>query len=111
MQALPKVAKSNANIDGWESAKSNAWTYQASTPLTKEFVEVKAVSNDNLYESKPIKFMVASDGITTGIEAIEAEAGAAEVEWFNLQGVRVENPAAGLYIRRQGNKVEKVAVK
>lgn len=111
VQALPKVAKSSANIDGWESAKSNAWTYQASTPLTKEFVEVKAVSNDNLYESKPIKFMVASDGITTGIEAIEAEAGAAEVEWFNLQGVRVENPAAGLYIRRQGNKVEKVVVK
>lgn len=111
VQALPKVAKSSANIDGWESANSNAWTYQASTPLTKEFVEVKAVSNDNLYESKPIKFMVASDGITTGIEAIEAETGAAEVEWFNLQGVRVENPAAGLYIRRQGNKVEKVVVK
>lgn len=111
VQALPKAAKSSANIDGWESANSNAWTYQASTPLTKELVEVKAVSNDNLYESKPIKFMVASDGVTTGVEAIEAEGNEAEVEWFNLQGVRVENPAQGLYIRRQGNKVEKVAVK
>lgn len=33
------------------------------------------------------------------------------VEYFNLQGVRVAEPAAGLYIRRQGNKVEKVTVK
>ncbi|MDE6416833.1 MAG: hypothetical protein K2K68_07395 [Duncaniella sp.] len=35
----------------------------------------------------------------------------APVEYFNLQGVRVENPAAGLYIRRQGNKSTKVLVK
>ena len=30
------------------------------------------------------------------------------VEYFNLQGVRVANPENGLYIRRQGSKVEKV---
>lgn len=35
----------------------------------------------------------------------------APVEYFNLQGVRVDNPAAGLYIRRQGNKTIKVLVK
>lgn len=35
----------------------------------------------------------------------------APVEYFNLQGVHVENPAAGLYIRRQGNKTAKVIVK
>ena len=33
------------------------------------------------------------------------------VEYFNLQGMRVENPAAGLYIRRHGNTTEKVLVK
>ncbi|MDE6377144.1 MAG: hypothetical protein K2K72_00190, partial [Duncaniella sp.] len=32
----------------------------------------------------------------------------APVEYYNLQGVRVANPENGLYIRRQGNKVEKV---
>lgn len=32
----------------------------------------------------------------------------APVEYYNLQGVRVENPAKGLYIRKQGNKVTKV---
>lgn len=32
----------------------------------------------------------------------------APVEYYNLQGVRVANPANGLYIRRQGNNVTKV---
>ena len=41
--------------------------------------------------------------------AVEDTDGA--VEYYNLNGVRVENPAAGLYIRRQGNKVTKVLVK
>lgn len=45
-----------------------------------------------------------------GVETIEADANEA-VEYFNLQGVRVENPANGLYIARQGNKVAKVLVK
>lgn len=32
----------------------------------------------------------------------------APVEYFNIQGMRVENPEKGLYIRRQGAKVTKV---
>ncbi len=35
----------------------------------------------------------------------------APVEYYNLQGVRVENPANGLYIRYQGTKASKVFVK
>lgn len=35
----------------------------------------------------------------------------APVEYFNLQGVRVAEPAAGLYIRRQGNDVKKVVIR
>lgn len=31
-----------------------------------------------------------------------------KVEYFNLQGIRIENPTHGLYIRRAGKKVEKV---
>lgn len=46
---------------------------------------------------------------TTGIS--EVEAADAPVEYFNLQGIRVENPENGLYIRRQGGKVSKVLVK
>ena len=43
-----------------------------------------------------------------GVEGIEAD-GAAATEYFNLQGVRVEGDLApGIYIRRQGTKVEKI---
>ena len=47
---------------------------------------------------------------TTGIADIVADENA-PVEYFNLQGIRVDNPENGLYIRRQGNKVTKVIVK
>lgn len=47
-----------------------------------------------------------SDGIE---DIVAAENGAAE--YFNLQGVRVNEPAAGLYLVRKAGKVEKVLVK
>lgn len=34
-----------------------------------------------------------------------------DVYYFNLQGIRVENPAHGIYIRCNGNRMEKVIVK
>ena len=49
-------------------------------------------------------------GALSGIETIGAD-NAAAVEYFNLQGVKVANPGSGLYIRRQGSKVEKVYVR
>lgn len=33
------------------------------------------------------------------------------LEYYNLQGVRVENPSNGIFIRRQGNDVQKVFVR
>ena len=47
----------------------------------------------------------------SGIADIELNADDAPVEFFNLQGVRVENPESGLYIRRQGSKVSKVIIR
>ncbi|MDE6333676.1 MAG: hypothetical protein K2L77_03410, partial [Muribaculaceae bacterium] len=48
---------------------------------------------------------------TEGVSDIITDNSNAPVEYFNLQGVRVANPENGLYIRRQGNKAEKVLVK
>ena len=47
----------------------------------------------------------------SAIETVEAADADAPVEFFNLQGVRVANPENGLFIRRQGNKVEKVVIR
>lgn len=35
----------------------------------------------------------------------------APVEWFDLQGRKINGPAKGLCIRRQGNKVEKIVIR
>ena len=44
----------------------------------------------------------------TGIDAtIDSIADECEAEYFNLQGVRVDNPAAGLYIVRRGREITK----
>ena len=56
-----------------------------------------------------IKGKLTGDNLTGLAEIVANED--APVEYFNLQGVRVANPANGLYIKRQGNKVEKVYVK
>lgn len=47
---------------------------------------------------------------TVGIDNVAVDENA-PVEYYNLQGVKVANPANGIYVVRQGNKVSKVLVK
>ena len=54
--------------------------------------------------------VVKAEGGQSGIDAIAADE-EAPVVYYNLQGQRIANPAAGLYIRVQGNDVRKVLVK
>lgn len=49
---------------------------------------------------------INNDNLTT-IETVERSENHL-IEYFNLQGVRVENPQKGLYIRKQGGNFEKV---
>lgn len=53
------------------------------------------------------------DDLSAGVEnAVITEANNAPVEYFNLQGIRInrENAANGVYIRRQGNEVSKIVL-
>ena len=45
-------------------------------------------------------------GTFTGVNRIEEEAQPAE--YYNLQGIRVQNPARGIYIEKRGNRTRKV---
>ncbi len=54
--------------------------------------------------------IILPEGATVGIESTEVDT-KAPVEYFNLQGLKVQNPATGIYIRRQGKNVEKVYIK
>ena len=75
---------------------------------------VKAVSNHDKFpkgmESEVVGFTIDEKGTVTGIEDVEAGAEEGEVEYFNLQGVRVMNPTKGIYIRKYGSKVTKVCL-
>lgn len=75
--------------------KSGTLHYFAMDPETKATSPVNTIAFD----------------VTTGIADIDVDSENAPVEYFNMQGIRVANPQNGLYIRRQGNKVEKVYVK
>ncbi len=55
-------------------------------------------------------FELPSD-MTSAITSITADSDDAPVQYFNLQGQQVENPANGIYIRRQGATIEKVIIK
>ena len=48
---------------------------------------------------------------SAGVDAIEIDSNNGAVEYFNLQGVRVAEPTAGLYIVRRGDKVAKEIVR
>lgn len=55
--------------------------------------------------------VVTVPGVTVGVEEVLIDAANASVEYFNLHGVRVLEPSAGVYIRQQGDKISKVIVK
>ena len=47
---------------------------------------------------------------SSAIDEIEVEGDNAAVEYYNLQGVKVENPENGIFIKKQGNKITKVVL-
>ncbi len=58
----------------------------------------------------PITTAVTVIADPSGIEEVENDL-SGNVEYYNLQGIRVENPENGLFIRCQGGKTTKVYVK
>jgi len=58
-----------------------------------------------------INDLVLTAGVKDLVAAPAEEDVDAPVEYYNLQGVRVAEPAAGLYIRRQGKTVSKVVIR
>lgn len=66
------------------------------------------ISDTKLVLDFDVEEAIAGVNDVVAPEAVDTNA---PVEYYNLQGVRVAEPAAGLYIRRQGNVATKVLVK
>ncbi len=71
---------------------------------------VEAKDANGLFTPKSNRVMVDLTNFS-GVEDITVDDPNAPVEYFNLQGMRVENPGTGVYIRRQGENVSKVIIK
>ena len=75
-------------------------------------IGVKWHAGETPEDDLPIEVsFVGKDPTPTGIGSIDADNADAPIEYFNMQGMRVDTPENGLYIRRQGNTVTKVLVK
>lgn len=70
---------------------------------------IVAAGNYNVVANTATGAISIKPADNTGIADIEAAE--APAEYFNLQGIRVENPSAGLYIVRQGGKTFKTLLK
>lgn len=58
----------------------------------------------------PQKAVIFTIGEASGVEAPLTDENS-PAEYYNLQGLRVDNPGSGIYIRRQGNRTEKVVIR
>ena len=74
------------------------------------YLYVPEEATDN-YKADVVWSKFSKQDITTGIEAIETDAIDADAEYYNLQGVKIVNPTSGIFIRRQGTKIDKVIIK
>lgn len=59
----------------------------------------------------PGDFLLDLDSLEAAVEDIISDNSEAEAVYYNLQGIRVENPENGIFIRCQGSKAKKVAIK
>lgn len=97
-----------ANTEGWTKHDSNIYEYTVPDDFATKHITITAKGVKNGKESAPVSITL-HNGSTTGIEGVESAENDAEVEWFTITGVRVQQPAeGGLYIRRQGSEVSKV---
>lgn len=93
--------------------ESGSWEMPAAAPAaeateaTGKSVTFTATATNNI---QTMKVIVVPDG-QSGIESVVAADENAPVEYYNLQGVRVANPTAGLYIIKQGSKVSKAIIR
>lgn len=96
-----------ANLD-WQTAEDGILVLPLNENVGKDVFVRLLDSKNQVKESQ--SWSISQSGDLSGIESVVVD-GDAAVEYFNLQGVRVQNPQSGLFIRRQGNKATKVYVK
>lgn len=98
--------------DTWTNSGLQVYTVTVENGKNYAFAAVPVGMTPSAIHSDATGVSVSPEGTITGVEGVEADTDAnAPVEYFNLQGQPVANPANGIYIRRQGSKVSKVLLR
>lgn len=105
-----------ATVEGYEGATAKEWPDGLS--FSSGYVWTPSQDTNVFYlennaDSGMVAFVYAKvvfSNTPTGINGISSDVDA-PVEYYNLNGVRVYEPADGIFIRRQGSKVSKVVLK
>lgn len=98
--------------DTWTNSNLQVYTVTVENSKSYAFAAVPAGMTPSATHSDVTGVSVSATGVITGVEGVEADADVnTPVEYFNLQGQPVANPANGIYIRRQGSKVAKVIIR
>lgn len=106
--AAAKVAPEWANNATFPGQKSNMFT--ATADGFGYDVMGYLYKDDKYAENALISISVkVKKGETVGVDEVEAAEVAAE--YYTLDGVKVENPANGIFLKVAGEKVEKVVIK
>lgn len=99
-----------------EMTAAGSWEMPAAAPAVEADAEPVADGKSVTFTAKKTNniatmnvYYVAEP--ESGIESVVAADENAPVEYYNLQGVRVANPTAGLYIVKQGSKVSKAIIR
>ena len=110
------VKSDNGDLTGHNDNISLAGDIEASANVTGTMTSTDLVLHIDVkwkdQPDTPITVTFNGKAESDAITSVESDANAA-VEYYNLNGVRVngDNLSAGVYVRRQGNKVSKVLVK
>lgn len=98
----------------WENIQnvSNANTgLKLDSPLGNPVTALVRNNRGDALLVQAIKVMTYTNASGAGVNDVFADDENAPVEFFNMQGVKVNGNEPGLYIRRQGSKTAKVLVK
>lgn len=98
-----------ATFDDQKTLTVNPWTVYM---RDKELVGISRVGGSPKYKVGETEVYGTrfTNNANSGIENITVDENA-PVEYYNLQGIKVENPENGMFIRRQGSKAQKVIIR
>ena len=95
---------STVSVEATDDALANVFTCGRSLVEGEEAkIELYVLRNKELLKYSALV------GTLTGVDNIAIDTNA-PIEYYNLQGVKVDNPENGIFIKKQGNKVIKVVL-